>query len=223
MVAGRWGMNRGNQGEGLVMDPQTRKRQWHSGLVSPQMWAVTSAPALMHAAKVLWNRFRRASDLMQKAAVRPDSVKTKPRVVEFGLSTVAFMLVAFAVENLLKGIWVKRMESERPLVEGDRRIRDIFSTHKLSTLATKAGIPCDAGRLELLDRLSTELLWGGRYPRPIRAEDFFPTVFGRPDQVKMRHFHPNDWEPIVDLYNELYLTLRPTAVTRSRTRRSKGR
>lgn len=161
---------------------------------------------------------------MQKAAQQPNSVtKNTPRVEDLVLSSVAFMLAAFAVENLLKGIWVKRMASESPLNEDDKRIRKIFETHDLSKLAGKAGIRCDASRLELLERLSTELLWGGRYSRPKTPEHFFPSIPGKPDQVKMRHFHPSDWKTLERLYNELYLTLRPTAATRASTRRSINR
>jgi hypothetical protein len=204
------------------MDSKTRKTQWHSGLVSPSLWANIAPPTLMRAAGLIWKRFEMASNQNMTNAARL-SVAKRVNFRDIPLCSVAFMLAAFALENLLKGIWVKRMDSEQPLVEDDKRIKKIFDTHDLVKLAAKAGIPCDASRTELFERLTIEMVWGGRYSRPIRPDHFFPNVPGKPEQIKMRHFHPADWESVVQVYNELYLMLRPAARAKTTVKRAATR
>jgi hypothetical protein len=198
------------------LDDRARQRYWHSNITSPAMWAMT-AQHLARAAEILWKRFDRAQAFFTKFSAQK---QTKPRKLKSAgdmmLSAVAFMLMGFAIENLLKGLWVKRMAVEQPFVGNDPRIPKVMKHHDLNELAKEARFIVSPDREDLLDRLKVELIWGGRYSHPRRPGDFFPAIPGRPGHSKARYFQPGDWDPIVALYNELCLMLRPKAAKRRR-------
>jgi hypothetical protein len=81
----------------------------------------------------------------------------------------AHMLIAFAIENLLKGLMVAKGIA----TFSKQELPKILNTHNLAKLhqlaAPRAVVPMYA-----LDMLSYMAEWRGRYPLPITADGFWP-------------------------------------------------
>lgn len=79
-----------------------------------------------------------------------------------------FMLLAFAVENLLKASLVQRRSAEyrRQFQETKRFPNDLLG-HNLVPLASKAGLNYSIDEEDLLRRLTRHAVWAGRYPGPV--------------------------------------------------------
>ncbi len=71
----------------------------------------------------------------------------------------AFLLYGFALENLLKGLFVRR----NPEAIKSDKIGVAFS-HNLVDLAREAGFNASAAEIALLQKLTTVTVWSGRYP-----------------------------------------------------------
>jgi hypothetical protein len=71
----------------------------------------------------------------------------------------AFLLYGYAVENLLKGLFVKK----HPGVTAGDRIQ-VPTHHDLPELAKEAGYAATTSETELMERLTTVITWSGRYP-----------------------------------------------------------
>jgi hypothetical protein len=102
------------------------------------------------------------------------------------------MLIGYAIECSLKGLWVragnKVIDSGRyigVIPEGaTKRIKD----HQLGQLARvvckAAGLVIEPDELNILDRLSSFVIFAGRYPVSLRPDDMKPiTIPGRGKQV----------------------------------------
>ena len=124
-----------------------------------------------------WRRnahtLRRAADSVyasmapaMSAAVRGEDAPDD----ELFLTGPYLMLSGMAVENLLKGVLVRRGAE---IVEGGqlRRLGG-GDGHDLLTLAGRVSQPLAESHKDLLRRLATHVRWGGRYPIPSRAEQF---------------------------------------------------
>lgn len=112
----------------------------------PENW-LHMAAALMHAAqRIDWTK---KSDFMDWIYI-----------------PIYRMLMAFSVENLLKGIQIA--EGAEPLTEGEL---SKWLSHGLRRHAGKiSGIKFTGEEKKLLDDLEQYLLWAGRYPIPKKAE-----------------------------------------------------
>lgn len=83
--------------------------------------------------------------------------------------TVRYMLLGLAIENALKGLVVAR--GGAVVVEGSnvRMPWPGSRGHALVQLAQLAGVAFGADDAELLDKLTTFVLWGAKYPVPLRV------------------------------------------------------
>lgn len=91
--------------------------------------------------------------------------------------TIYFMLMSYALENLLKALKIKnnsRLEGElkqKQTIELPKK----FITHNVYSLAKDAGLVSENDypdlREALLRRMSISAKWFGRYPVPVRAND----------------------------------------------------
>lgn len=70
------------------------------------------------------------------------------------------MLLGFAIENFLKGVWVSMNASETKNVE---KLPKAISGHNLVILAKEMAIDLDECEVELLRVLSEYTTWRGRY------------------------------------------------------------
>lgn len=80
---------------------------------------------------------------------------------------VYYLLIGYALENLLKGILIMR-QPERYVQQGSLKG---LKTHKLVKLFEDCRLPVDPETKELLEKLTLHIKWQGRYPVSLRAED----------------------------------------------------
>jgi hypothetical protein len=125
------------------------------------------------------------------------------------MTTVAFMLAGFAIENVLKGIRVQQLNAETQVTEGDKRIKSLTNTHNLSKLATDAGLTVSSEESKLLVKLTDRILWSGRYPRPKRSEDFLKED-PNTGSFEIAASSPSDWPCFVALFNSLIERIPPS-------------
>jgi hypothetical protein len=78
------------------------------------------------------------------------------------------MLRGFAVECLLKGLWVRQGNK---LAENGKYVRvpNIKNEHDLVGLAVEVGFTMTAEQRDLLEHLSVYTITVGRYPIPVRT------------------------------------------------------
>ena len=120
-----------------------------------------------------------------------------------------FMLVAFAVENILKAAIVQAGAAELTArFEKDSKFPKELKGHDLLALAKAAGVSIGFEVEDLLRRLTRNAIWSGRYPVPIYHDDSQPgevysdgtkysvAFFGAKDVERLRQF-------VDDLRNEL--------------------
>jgi hypothetical protein len=81
----------------------------------------------------------------------------------------AYMLIAFAIENLLKGLIVakERVTFSRQKMPGNLVTHDLHKLHKLAA-------PGATISQHVLDSLTYMAEWRGRYPLPLSVEKFWP-------------------------------------------------
>lgn len=91
-----------------------------------------------------------------------------------------FMLLSFAVENILKAAIVQRnrrqflLDFDDVLAAGKNSRKgfpEALKSHDLYELATTADLSLKEGEEDLLRRLTRCAEWAGRYPSPLRYED----------------------------------------------------
>lgn len=88
--------------------------------------------------------------------------------------SVYLMLVAYSLENLMKGFWAYKFESEL-LEEASKNgvLPKMLKTHDLKKLAENCPIGLSDGERALLKKLSSHAEWIGRYPNATTAEKFY--------------------------------------------------
>jgi hypothetical protein len=80
---------------------------------------------------------------------------------------VYYLLMGYALENLLKGILIMR-KPEKYVQQGSLKG---LKTHKLVKLFEDCRLPVDPETKKLLEKLTLHIKWQGRYPVSLRAED----------------------------------------------------
>jgi len=127
------------------------------------------ADELLKAAKLLEPHVREYWSMVTtdfKEGRYSDPLKS-PRTPPFNPQSAYSMLVAYALENLLKAIIIRHHQND---LRGRlfRKLPDVVvKTHNLKDLAKKANIPTTLEEEDLLVRLSRVSTWAGRYPIPI--------------------------------------------------------
>lgn len=88
------------------------------------------------------------------------------------ISGIYFMLMGFAVENLLKAAVIRdKGLCFRNRFKEDEVFPDKLHTHKLVDLAKKAQLQFDRKEEDLLRRLTRNATWQGRYPVPLNYKE----------------------------------------------------
>jgi len=83
-----------------------------------------------------------------------------------------YMLLSFAVENLLKAAAIsKNGEQYREQFRTKARFPKALTKHDLVQLAQKVGLVLKDGEEDLLRRLKRSAVWHGRYPVPLDLAD----------------------------------------------------
>lgn len=107
------------------------------------------------------------------------------------VASVAMLLGAFALENVLKGLLVCRDPSLVQAVptDPDRLISGVLQSHNLRELSERARVQLSAQEESLLARLTEFLLWAGRYPGPLRASHSAPRPLAEHGGASFRSEH----------------------------------
>lgn len=106
----------------------------------------------------------------------------------------AYMLLSgIAIENLVKGILVCR----DPSIEGNDKVDKVkwkgsSHGHDLVELAKQTGIPFTLEEKGLFRRLSAFVVWGGRYPIPIKSSDMVQRTKYRGQSIRLNTFISTD-------------------------------
>ena len=88
--------------------------------------------------------------------------------------SVYLMLVAYALENLMKGYLIDRdKESLRREILSKARLPSALVTHNLTTLASQCKLKMTVEEQVVFRRLSKHSNWIGRYPFAKNYRDFF--------------------------------------------------
>src|SRR6266487_4632962 len=152
------------------MDP-VFKTNYRASLLSSSSWT-KKADALLDSARLLepevaaiWESLREWQATKDRRELKSDEILS-----------VYLMLVAFAVENLLKAELVRKFYSEfRQMFDSSGKLPALLKTHDLFVLATQANLSMEPRDEDLLRRLTRSAIWAGRYPIPI---DFSGMVGG---------------------------------------------
>jgi hypothetical protein len=103
---------------------------------------------------------------LKHAASRLDWTKKHDEFADWRYVPIYRMLMAFSIENLLKGVWIA--EGQEPIIDGILSNR--LSSHNLRQYAVGvSGVKITQSEKELLDELQGYLMWAGRYPMPKKA------------------------------------------------------
>jgi len=116
-----------------------------------------------------------------------------------------FLLVAYAVENYLKAVIIKKKSSQ---IREDFRKKTQFpqelKCHNLVELAELAGFKCDLEEEDLLRRLTRNAVWAGRYPLPLNFSHLDPQEkFSNGKQYLISRFHENDIKRVKNLVEKI--------------------
>lgn len=86
--------------------------------------------------------------------------------------TIYFMLMSYALENLLKALHIKNDPEIRKEIEQKRKIPNTLKSHNLFALSRDFDLVWGDDYVEaLLKRMFIIATWFGRYPIPVKATD----------------------------------------------------
>jgi hypothetical protein len=142
---------------------EIRSELYRRLLLSSAGW-IRKADDLLYAARQLEPSVRSVWESRLAGAARGGSCPA-------GVLGVHLMLVAYAIENLLKAALVRRPSHDlRRQVERSARLPRQLATHDLSRLAKSLRIDITPDEHGLLRRLARAATWSGRYPVPKGVE-----------------------------------------------------
>ena len=136
-----------------------RRKAWH--LLESGKLILQKAADVRPAAEALLNREKKEFNAAETAVLE-----------EFQLYDVGLFLVALAVENLLKGLWVGRNFDRIKNVKSQRQSLPELMTHKLGEVAKAAGMRLSSDEKGLLSDLSKMIEWYGRYTTPTKVGEY---------------------------------------------------
>ena len=91
----------------------------------------------------------------------------------------AFFLVALAIENLLKGLWIGRNYEAVKKAKSVKELKEI-KKHDLDQIAKSAGLSLTSDEESLLSDLTKLIVWHGRYILPTTSEAYAPQFLNGP-------------------------------------------
>ncbi|MEP3676140.1 hypothetical protein [Sulfitobacter sp.] len=151
----------------------------------PEHWYDQSME-LRDAAEFLW----RQKGIEQVGFVLPDEVYSKPRY-----SRTVFLLIGFAIENMIKGILISEVPAR---ISGGKMAPDISTGHDLCAWAKlMASITISEREENILNLLSELVPYWGKYPSAKKKHHV----------REEKHLTPQVFNEILDLHNRLELGL----------------
>ncbi|MCP5057731.1 MAG: hypothetical protein GY937_13545 [bacterium] len=129
--------------------------------------------------------------------LRFDAAETTSKCVLWlrpNVHTSYFMLVAFALENLLKGLIVRSDRRRARQMTWKGKLGKLVGTHELVRLAGQANVALEGAEEDLLHRLTAAGVWVGRYPVPLKGDDLLAGQVFPDGQVKDNRLERSDIE-----------------------------
>ena len=140
------------------------RRNYEQAVLTPSRW-FKNADDLLRSARLLRPRAASAWRSWQEYA------KTRSGNPKIDHYTAPYlMLIAYAIENLLKGALIAR---DSAAMSADAKFQkhgflpDVLCGHDLLDLATELNLTLDPRATEALLRLERSSVWAGRYPVPL--------------------------------------------------------
>lgn len=118
-------------------------------------------------ARRFWQEFRRIANVSGASSTPPEDLDESK--FPFPNFDAAYLLIAFAIENLLKGLMVAKGIAIFP----QQKLPEILKGHDLHKLHKRA-TPKTAISQHLLESLTYMSDWRARYPFPTSVEKFWP-------------------------------------------------
>lgn len=164
------------------------ERKWFSQAVDLE----NSAVLLEDKVREMWLSFEKYRD-----------TKNSKFLINDNYAYTYSMLMAFAIENYLKGVLVRNdKEREQKLKEElleRAALPEVLKTHELYTLATKINA-IDASKYEsLLRRLSQSAIWRGRYPVPLLSKALYDQQFSDGSVFNISFLQKDDVDQVKEL------------------------
>jgi hypothetical protein len=181
----------------LKLPDRSNVEEFTKWATSPSAW-FNHAEQLNRSSELLWVPIGRMFDLEHEAfdqAAGSGAAQGHDAAVWF--HSYAYLLVAgFAIEAMLKAAAIQSALNDggidRVIVVGPApRLQSWLKTHKLESLAARAGVECDEELRTYIRRFEKYILWAGRYPVPIAPSANteprgFDYQIGVQDEVKFR-------------------------------------
>ena len=140
---------------------------YRMGLLSASAWQ-RQAKALLRAASLLETEVRDIWKHNMKWLKNQDNMNARATEI----FAVHFMVVAFAIENLLKAALVRsEYAALRASFEKSGRLPAALKSHDLFGLAQRVGFAPTLEEEDVLRRLTRAAVWAGRYPVPSEFRD----------------------------------------------------
>jgi len=167
--------------------------EYHWHLLSPPVW-VLRGDDLLDAAQLLESETRRVLKNWDWEA--SDELESLTN----GVVGVYFMLIGFALENLLKAklIRLNRDVASTQFV-ATRKLPAFLKSHDLRALAADAGFRPTQSDEVVLTLLTRAVVWDGRYPIPARVSDMHRIVKSREGQKRRMSFQELDVDDVLGL------------------------
>lgn len=137
-------------------------------------WAL-QARGLLNSAYIIFEKSIKALEFINnnespKEVVLPGSEYDK--IVNDSTSiNHALFLIGFAIENLLKGLWIEQNNVTEKSLTPDKLPKEI-KTHDLKDLVNKLNLNFSKLENDVLDTLTELIKWKGRYPIPLHVTDY---------------------------------------------------
>jgi hypothetical protein len=143
------------------------------GLLNPRLW-VAKADDLLEASKLLEPHLRQFWSVITTNANEGQLEKGSehPSTLPPNVHGPYFILVSYALENLLKALIVGQRNDEisSQFIQTGR-LPTLLKEHDLVRLSKEANMVVDVKEEDILTRLSRQSRWKSRYPVPVELRD----------------------------------------------------
>lgn len=129
-----------------------------------------------------------------------------------GSPQVYMMLAGQAVENLVKGLYIKNrpevVRTPQQVVNGAEVLRKPAQGHNTVTLLKDLGIELSETERNMAHRLSLAVRWHGRYPVPLKQHQSEVEQVGDDEESARLGYWSSTWRTTIDvLYDRLFAEL----------------
>jgi hypothetical protein len=136
------------------------RKIYESTASNPMQW-LSNARSLQFAADLLKPSFEKE--------LNSTHLPAKKNNFEITVGQIYLMIIGFATENYLKGIYVTQNPE---IIENDKLIK--LNSHTLLKLFQELNLKISKKEIDLIERLEEFILWAGRYPIPAKFQRLIP-------------------------------------------------